>query len=76
MGVAWVVRAVAVAFTTSVPNSQKGYCVIRRGLASVSGTVYSDERGPNVQLFTKEGCTLCDKVKDVLATVKEDYPHR
>jgi len=28
-----------------------------------------------VKLFTKEGCTLCDKVKDVLESVREDQPH-
>ena len=34
---------------------------------SVSGTVYScdDDSAPVVTLFTKDGCTLCDKVKDV-----------
>jgi hypothetical protein len=26
-------------------------------------------------LFTKEGCTLCDKVKDVLLGVLEEHPH-
>lgn len=30
---------------------------------------------PKIQLFTKEGCTLCDKVKDTLSTIKTDYPH-
>lgn len=33
---------------------------------SVSGTVYlASEGDPVVTLFTKDGCTLCDKVKDV-----------
>lgn len=34
---------------------------------SVSGMMYQSEEtnAPNVRLFTKEGCTLCDKVKDV-----------
>jgi len=30
---------------------------------------------PNVQLYTKEGCTLCDKVSDVLRTLREEQPH-
>ena len=34
---------------------------------SVTGTLYvsEDDDAPVVTLFTKEGCTLCDKVKDV-----------
>lgn len=33
---------------------------------SVSGTIYSaDGDAPVVTLYTKDGCTLCDKVKDV-----------
>lgn len=45
--------------------------------ASVSGIVYSNEQSevPSVRLFTKEGCTLCDKVKDVLLEISESYPH-
>ena len=33
------------------------------------------EDEPLVQLFTKEGCTLCHKVRDVLQQVKEEHPH-
>ena len=52
----------------------------RRCFASVTGNVYTapeDDQGgpPSVLLFTKEGCTLCDKVKDVLKAVRETYPH-
>jgi hypothetical protein len=43
-------------------------------MASVSGIVYEGE-GPTIKLFTKEGCTLCDKVKDVLLDIRESYPH-
>jgi thiol-disulfide isomerase/thioredoxin len=47
--------------------------------ASVTGTVYTvpDEGAPVVSLFTKEGCTLCDKVKDILISVRDDHdcPH-
>jgi thiol-disulfide isomerase/thioredoxin len=47
--------------------------------ASVTGTVYTvqDEGAPRVSLFTKEGCTLCDKVKDILISVRDDNdcPH-
>lgn len=44
---------------------------------SVSGNIYSSEDpdAPSVRLFTKEGCTLCDKVKDVLEEIKEQHPH-
>jgi hypothetical protein len=44
---------------------------------SVTGTVYTipDEGAPKVSLFTKEGCTLCDKVKDILVSVRDDFPH-
>ncbi|EOD25917.1 hypothetical protein EMIHUDRAFT_237316 [Emiliania huxleyi CCMP1516] len=30
---------------------------------------------PAVRLFTKEGCTLCDKVRDVLRGVTDRAPH-
>mmetsp|Transcript_7835 Transcript_7835/g.12066 ORF Transcript_7835/g.12066 Transcript_7835/m.12066 type:complete len:125 (+) Transcript_7835:2-376(+) len=46
--------------------------------ASVTGTLYECEdkaRHPVVQLYTKEGCTLCDKVVDVLKDVLGDQPH-
>lgn len=33
--------------------------------ASVTGSIYDTDGAPTVKLFTKEGCTLCDKVKDV-----------
>ena len=43
---------------------------------SVTGTVYSADNGaPIVTLFTKDGCTLCDKVKDVLVSLKTELPH-
>jgi hypothetical protein len=32
---------------------------------SVTGPIYEMPAFPSVKLFTKEGCTLCDKVKDV-----------
>jgi hypothetical protein len=45
--------------------------------ASVSGSIYTcdDSNAPRVRLFTKEGCTLCDKVKGVLVELKAPYPH-
>ena len=30
---------------------------------------------PSIKLFTKEGCTLCDTVKQTLSEIKNDYPH-
>lgn len=46
--------------------------------ASVSGIVYESNVNTSdvtVKLFTKEGCTLCDKVKDVLFNIREEHPH-
>ena len=50
------------------------------GSNSVTGVVY--DLGPNdtaknpiVQLYMKEGCTLCDKVSDVLKLLRKDHPH-
>ena len=51
------------------------------GRNSVTGNVYTIESGgekknyPMVQLYTKDGCTLCDKVSDVLKLLREDHPH-
>jgi len=46
---------------------------------SVTGRIYDAEgdrsKYPIVKLFTKEGCTLCDKVTDVLKHIRNDYPH-
>ena len=47
---------------------------------SVTGNIYNVVNGerddyPIVQLYTKEGCTLCDKVSDVLKSLREDHPH-
>ena len=43
---------------------------------SVTGTIYDGPEGePVVQLFTKQGCTLCDKVTEILRSVKESNPH-
>ena len=41
---------------------------------SVSGPVYEGD-GPTVELFTKEGCTLCDEAKAVLDALRADAPH-
>lgn len=54
-----------------------------RWLASVSGTAYEaaeEEKDgaaapPVVTLFTKEGCTLCDRVQDVLRALRATHPH-
>ena len=49
---------------------------------SVTGPVYTsddddddDTDAPVVRLFTKAGCTLCDKVKDVLLAIRTSHPH-
>ncbi|KAL7561604.1 hypothetical protein ACA910_004192 [Epithemia clementina (nom. ined.)] len=56
-------------------NSFSNSC--SRCFASVTGSVYNspDPTDPSVRLFTKEGCTLCDKVKDTLFSVRNKYPH-
>lgn len=48
-----------------------------RRFASVTGSAYESDLpdAPTVKLFTKEGCTLCDKVKDVLRDLQEEHPH-
>lgn len=44
---------------------------------SVSGLLYQSREAtsPHVQLFTKDGCTLCDKVKHVLDAIKDVHDH-
>ena len=44
---------------------------------SVSGEVYaaSEAGAPVVKLYTKEGCTLCDTVKDILQECSSEEPH-
>ena len=52
---------------------------MERSGQSVTGLVYQDStdatNAPMVQLYTKEGCTLCDKVSDVLKSLREECPH-
>ena len=43
---------------------------------SVTGTIYSEESNhPIVSLYTKEGCTLCDKAVDILKSIRVEQPH-
>lgn len=42
---------------------------------SVTGDIYTDDKGPLVTLFTKADCSLCDTVKAVLDEVRETHPH-
>ena len=47
---------------------------------SVTGTIYpasesESEDDIQIQLFTKEGCTLCDKVTDILKSIRSTHPH-
>ncbi|KAL3761181.1 hypothetical protein ACHAWU_000276 [Discostella pseudostelligera] len=44
-------------------------------ISSVSGPIYEVKGVPTVKLFTKQGCTLCDKVKGALESVREVQPH-
>lgn len=41
--------------------------------ASVSGVIYSADEAPKIELYTKEGCTLCDDAVAVLKQCTE--PH-
>jgi thiol-disulfide isomerase/thioredoxin len=85
---AFEMRQLATAWVTSCRHRPGHYTstaqMIRRSLASVSGTIYSSPLPTDPQtssfpvvvtLFTKEGCTLCDKVVDVLFELRSDYPH-
>lgn len=63
------------AFT--VGRFQRLRTVIISSFSSVSGTIYSvpEQNAPTVRLFTKEGCTLCDKVKETLESLRDEFPH-
>jgi thiol-disulfide isomerase/thioredoxin len=71
------IEAINRATTSLVPPPARSYASSTLLPASVTGAVYSttDAGAPKVSLFTKEGCTLCDKVKLVLTSVQEDQPH-
>jgi hypothetical protein len=65
-------------------NSNGSYKERPEGDESVTGLIYSeydsktDESVDNsltVTLFTKKGCTLCDKVVDILQSVRREQPH-
>ena len=44
---------------------------------SITGSIYEmDGSSVVVKLFTKEGCTLCDKVKDVSVDVRYHHSAR
>lgn len=58
-------------------SDDPNYTVDRK---SVTGIIYeaADQTSgskPTVQLYTKEGCTLCDKAKDVLKALRDEHPH-
>jgi thiol-disulfide isomerase/thioredoxin len=67
----------AAAFIINPLLKRKSQPLQRALFASVTGTAYTcnDPNAPVVTLFTKEGCTLCDKVKDVLKSIQEEQPH-
>lgn len=60
-------------------NLHKNHRIISTRFASVTGNVYQanndDDDKVRVTLFTKEGCTLCDKVKDILKECRDEVPH-
>ena len=44
--------------------------------ASVTGVAYTGSDGaPLVEMYTKEGCTLCDEAKEVLMACRNEAPH-
>jgi glutaredoxin len=74
----------AVRSTNAIVCSNNANIHAHRGrsrlFASVTGSVYESDTSPVVvTLYTKEGCTLCDKVKDVLQQVRDggsdDFAH-
>merc|ERR1712060_351718 len=47
---------------------------------SVTGLIYNavennEQQYPIIKLYTKAGCTLCDKVADTLNEIKQTHPH-
>jgi glutaredoxin len=67
------VLAVAARGTAFVVTNDRAFV---RLFASVTGPIYTSlECDPTIRLFTKEGCTLCDKVKDTLQSLREELPH-
>ncbi|EED91927.1 predicted protein [Thalassiosira pseudonana CCMP1335] len=58
------------------PMHQSGDGSAESSGQSITGSIYEmDGSSVVVKLFTKEGCTLCDKVKDVLESIRDDQPH-
>lgn len=64
----------------TLPNQNNGNIEGER--KSVTGIIYTSEQQQEqekdplvIQLFTKEGCTLCDKVTDVLRSIQSTHPH-
>lgn len=67
--------------TASENTSNGSYDDKLEGKESVTGILYTDDSDSNdqsltVTLFTKNGCTLCDKVVDILRSVRGQQPHR
>ena len=59
-----------------VPLNKSPTSVAFARMASVTGTIYDGPKdAPTVTLFTKEGCTLCEAAKSVLATAAAKHPH-
>ena len=79
----FMTRAVASFATRTISSSSASFAISSSSSSSlrrsVSGVIYendSNEDGVLVELYTKEGCTLCDKVCKVLESVREREPHR
>ena len=48
----------------------------RSTFMSVTGTIYEGpSESPKLTLFTKEQCSLCDDVKEILDSVRNTHPH-
>ena len=63
-------------------KAEQGPSSFSNEAVSVTGIIYQpclETHGPGqypiVTLFTKHGCTLCDKVKDMLYSMRDQHPH-
>jgi glutaredoxin len=56
----------------NAPSSRKS---VTRVVYEAAGATDGNLNAPVVKLFTKDGCTLCDKVKEVLVNLRTDLPH-
>lgn len=81
----WKAQAFLLPISQRLPSRRSIHCRFLSALHknqndkttnSVSGTIYHDDTSTiSVTLFTKSGCTLCDKVTAVLQELRPTHPH-